>query len=69
MVVLLPAPLGPSSPTISPRPTEKEIFDSAVWPAYRLVRLATSIIKLSLIAATQCAAYPIQSSLGYGKRR
>ncbi len=41
MVVVLPAPLGPSSPTISPRPTVNETSSSAVTPAYRLQRPAT----------------------------
>src|SRR5581483_9906562 len=49
MVVLLPAPLLPSKPTISPRATVKEMFETAVFPAYRLVRLETSIINSSLI--------------------
>ena len=33
MVVLLPAPFGPSRPTISPRPTVKETSATAVFPA------------------------------------
>src|SRR5437868_1915697 len=49
MVVLLPAPLGPSRPTISPRLTVNEMFETAVWPAYRLVKLATSIIEPALM--------------------
>src|SRR5437867_10214986 len=49
IVVLLPAPFSPSSPTISPRATVKETSDTAVWPEYRLVKLATSIIKPSLM--------------------
>src|SRR5262245_36546079 len=49
MVVLLPAPLGPSKPTISPRPTVKEMSDTAVYPAYRIVKFETSIIGPSLM--------------------
>jgi hypothetical protein len=45
----LPAPLLPSRPTISPRPTEKEILDTAVCPAYRFVRSETSIIGSTFI--------------------
>jgi hypothetical protein len=33
IVVLLPAPFGPSSPTISPRATWNEMPLTAVWPA------------------------------------
>src|SRR5438270_9314746 len=51
MVVLLPAPLGPSSPTISPRATVKEMPESAVRLPYRLVKLATSIMRLSFMDA------------------
>ncbi len=32
MVVVLPAPLGPTRPTISPRPTLKEIPSTATAP-------------------------------------
>src|SRR5262245_16115530 len=49
MVELLPAPLGPSNPTISPRPTVKDISDTAVYPAYRIVKFETSIIGPSLM--------------------
>ena len=33
IVVLLPAPLGPKKPTISPRPTINDKRSMAVWPA------------------------------------
>jgi len=48
-VVLLPAPFGPSRPTISPRATVKEMPSTAVCPAYRLVRFSTSIMGAALI--------------------
>src|SRR5271165_1839138 len=38
MVVVLPAPLGPSSPTISPRSTVKETSSTAVTGPYCLHR-------------------------------
>jgi hypothetical protein len=44
--VLLPAPFGPSKPTISPRATENEMSSTAVRPAYRFVKLETSIMAL-----------------------
>src|SRR5436309_15123874 len=57
MVVLLPAPLGPSKPAISPRPTLNERSDTAVRPGYRLVNLATSIIEPSIeFSATRMLA-------------
>ena len=36
MVVVLPAPLGPNRPTISPSLTEKEMESTAARPAYTL---------------------------------
>src|SRR5215218_6662737 len=36
MTLVLPAPLGPSSPSTSPRATEKETSSTAVWRPYRL---------------------------------
>src|SRR5688500_11959327 len=48
-MVLLPAPFGPSNPTISPRPTVKETSLTAVYFAYRFVNSRTSIIR-SIIA-------------------
>jgi hypothetical protein len=50
IVVDLPAPLGPSNPTTSPRPTSKVRFLTAVWPAYRLVKFFTSMIGLTIMA-------------------
>src|SRR5271170_3970074 len=44
MVVLLPAPLGPRNPTISPLPTSKLMLLTAVTPAYRLLKFSTLII-------------------------
>src|SRR5687768_15523659 len=44
MVVLLPAPLGPRKPTISPFATSKFRSLIAVTPAYRLVRFSTLIM-------------------------
>src|SRR3954470_15682609 len=35
MTLVLPAPLGPSSPSTSPRPTVKETSSTAVWRPYR----------------------------------
>jgi hypothetical protein len=55
MVVLFPAPFGPSSPTISPRRTVNEMFDTAACPEYRLVRFSTSIIKPSFMSEAQRA--------------
>src|SRR5947207_11192452 len=45
MVVLLPAPLGPSNPAISPRRTLKEMSEIAVRPAKCFDRFSTSIMK------------------------
>src|SRR5438105_14543188 len=65
MVVLLPAPLGPSSPTISPEATVKEMPESAVRLPYRLVRLATSIIALWFMDAALASL----AGHGYGAKR
>src|SRR5438552_17858863 len=65
IVLLLPAPLGPSSPTISPRATVKEMPDSAVRLPYRLVRLATSIIALWFMDAALASL----AGGGYGTKR
>src|SRR6201996_7670920 len=46
IVVVFPAPFLPRKPTISPLPTSKEIFLTATWLAYRLVRPSTLIIIL-----------------------
>src|ERR1044071_2204537 len=50
-IVLLPAPFGPSKPTISPRFTRNDTSETAVWLAYRLVKLLTSIIDSLFISA------------------
>src|SRR5580700_9475605 len=44
IVVVFPAPFLPRNPTISPLPTSKEMFLTATWRAYRLVRPSTLII-------------------------
>src|SRR5579863_7544275 len=44
MVVVFPAPFLPRKPTISPLPTSKEMFLTAMLRAYRLVRPSTLII-------------------------
>src|SRR5688572_32189301 len=38
MTLVLPAPLGPSRPSTSPRATVKETSSTAVWRPYRLRR-------------------------------
>ena len=43
MVVVLPAPLGPSKPKISPSSTENETSSTATSEPYVLRRLATVI--------------------------
>src|SRR5947207_6812686 len=43
IVVVLPAPLGPRKPRISPRSTRKLTSSTAVKRPYRLVRCWTSI--------------------------
>src|SRR5919198_996014 len=43
IVVVLPAPLGPRKPRISPRSTRKETSSIAVRPPKRLVRARASI--------------------------
>src|SRR6266852_4104253 len=50
MVVVLPAPLGPRNPTICPLWTSKEMWSTAVWRAYLLVRSVTVIIRIYLLA-------------------
>ena len=44
MVVVLPAPFGPSSPKHTPSGTLKEMLSSAVTPGYCLTRSRTSRI-------------------------
>lgn len=46
MVVVLPAPLGPRSPTISPSAIEKDMFSTAVKLPNFLVKFCT--ISMSL---------------------
>ena len=45
MVVVLPAPLGPMSPKISPSNTSKETSSTATVEPYRLRRWATSMTR------------------------
>src|SRR5258705_1162578 len=47
MVVVLPAPLGPMSPKISPSNTSKETSSTATVEAYSLRRWATSMTRLA----------------------
>src|SRR5512133_149500 len=48
--VVLPAPLGPMSPTISPSFTDRVTLSLATRPPNRLVRLTTSSSAISCIA-------------------
>src|SRR4051812_49543862 len=48
IVVLLPAPLGPMKPKISPLPMEKLRSSTATKSPYRLVKLVTSIMNSRL---------------------
>ncbi len=43
-IVVLPAPLGPTSPTISPASTVKDIPSTATWPPKRLVTASATRI-------------------------
>ena len=43
-VVVLPAPLGPTTPKVSPRWTEKEMSSTAVRLPYLFVRFRTSML-------------------------
>src|ERR1700740_1815098 len=47
MVVVLPAPFGPRKPTIWPFCTSKEMWSTAVFRAYLLVRPLTVIIRIN----------------------
>src|ERR1700712_6082457 len=47
IVVVLPAPFGPSIPRISPSRTEKEMPSTAVKSPYRRLRFCASIIGAS----------------------
>ena len=44
IVVVLPAPLGPSRPKISPRSTSNERWSTATTSPYRLTRFFISMI-------------------------
>src|SRR6266487_481288 len=60
MIVLLPAPLGPSKPKTSPWLTEKLTVSTAVWSPKLLTRSTTSIIgedcviTLLLLSSNSC---------------
>ncbi len=56
--VVLPAPLGPSRPTISPRPMRNETSASATKSPYRLPTYSASIIP-SLVS---WSAFPVRAS-------
>ena len=45
IVVVLPAPLGPSKPTISPRPMSKRMLSTALYEPYRFESLSTWIMR------------------------
>src|SRR5947209_5115883 len=53
MVVVLPAPFGPTKPNISPAGTLKSTPWSAALPAYLLCRPWTSITAASLVVQHQ----------------
>ena len=50
IVVVLPAPLGPSRPTISPRPTSKLIWSTALTDPYCFVSRSTWIMRSNTIS-------------------
>ncbi len=56
IVVVLPAPLGPSSPTVSPGATENDRSSTATIEPYRLVSDSTT----SSVTADSLAAQPRQ---------
>src|SRR5918912_562390 len=47
IVVVLPAPLGPTKPKISPAGTEKSTWSTATWPPYLLCSDSTAITRPS----------------------
>src|SRR5512136_2544337 len=59
MVVVLPAPLGPSRPKTSPSWTEKLMPLTASWPPYFLTRFSTSrIAGMSLLLYPSGDTFP-----------
>src|ERR1043166_6716602 len=56
MVVVLPAPLGPTRPTISPGQTWKVIPSTARTSAYVLQRPSTDRIRVGLVRGWSIAA-------------
>src|SRR5215470_15883649 len=65
-VVVLPAPLAPSSTTSSPSATEKETSHNAWMRPYRTSMFLTSIIRRSEVSADDCSVgcYCRRRSLG-----
>src|SRR3979409_2554859 len=51
IVVVLPAPLGPTKPKISPFGTVKVTSSSATWPPYALCRFSTAIMSCSFLSS------------------
>ena len=49
MVVVLPAPLGPRRPRVSPEWTEKEMRSTTLWVEKDLERFSTRIISWEFI--------------------
>src|SRR5438874_10741787 len=66
MIVLLPAPLGPSKPKTSPWFTEKLTMSTAVWSPKLLTRSATSIIGEDCVIALLLLS---SNSCHYGGKR
>src|SRR3981081_2449828 len=53
IVVVLPAPLGPTKPKISPFGTVKVTSSSATWPPYALCRFSTAIMSCSFLSSAR----------------
>src|SRR5512145_3170579 len=68
MVVVLPAPLGPRKPTISPRLTSNERLSTAVFLPYCLVRLATLIISTALFRRLTYITIALLSLLSFNRQ-
>ena len=67
MVVVLPAPFGPSRPTISLRRTTNEMPSTATVSPYCLRRLATVSTSDSLTGLLTCRPFqmPVHDRAGY----
>ena len=61
IVVVLPAPLGPSNPTTSPRPIAKLTPSTAATPAYRFVSRSTRIIAAPPGLGSPAATSPVST--------